>query len=90
MKYIRIYVGAEDIKKGRPNQGNSCPIARAIKRYTGTARPNVDGGTCRIRKAGKLLKFNLPKTAQAFITQFDWHNPVQPFSFRLTPKLKVA
>ena len=89
MKYIRIYVGAKDIVAGEPRKPNACPIAHAIKRVTKTKRPRVDGITCRVVHKGKSLLFALPKTAKNFVANFDLACRVRPFSFRLTPKLRV-
>ena len=89
MKYIRIYVGAKDIAVGVRLKYNACPIAHAIKRATKTKRPCVDGSTCRVVRRGKSLLFRLPQTAKNFVVNFDLARHVSPFSFRLTPKLRV-
>ena len=89
MKYIRIYVSKKDIEAGEINQPNECPIARAIKRVTKTKYPYVDGWTCYVKNRGKRMGFILPNAAKSFVSAFDSEAVVSPFSFRLTPKLRI-
>jgi len=81
-----IHVTKHDIAAGEPEEGNSCPIARAVarsfKKKVGTYFVHED----RISKDedydGPTFG-TLPQKAQLFIEKFDRERPVRPFSFVL-------
>lgn len=87
---MKICVTAKHIKKGKRNEGHSCPIALAI-------REELD---CAIKAAKKLGKedtfkvdvggaeiyigndsYIIPEKACKFIEKFDDGGTVKPFSF---------
>jgi hypothetical protein len=75
---MKITVTAEDIKNGKPDMPEFCPIALAVKRAGLCEHPYVistyidcEDGTF----------YDLPHNASEFITMFDAHKTVQPFEF---------
>lgn len=73
---MKITVTKEDIKKGKPEQGESCPIARAIRRQT---RKKVHVGYICLEI--NHCEYTFPQEAQQFVKDFDAGKPVGPFSF---------
>ena len=59
-----------------------CPIALAIKEKMGPMRGFGVGGSLFVyEENGVEIRFELPKTAQRFITKFDAGQKVKPFTF---------
>jgi len=76
-----IKVTAEDIASGTRNNGGSCPIALALRRYLPSVPLSV--GSMFILYGVDETQVPLPKSAQRFIGSFDKGLTVSPFSFRL-------
>jgi len=65
---ITVYVTKEDIKKGIPEETDSCAIARAVKRHTRKV-VDVDGEAVTIN--GKVYTASNQKQFEKFIENFD-------------------
>lgn len=89
MKRIKIVpfiveVTAQDIKRGVPSEGDSCPIALALKRI-GFKNSQVDYHVVTVTKGSGRneteIKFDLPARANKFTRNFDVGVTVKPFKF---------
>lgn len=74
---IHVTVTQEDIDAGKPCDGRNCPIARAVKRATGSSDVIVDGMSIEFYGA----EFTPPDVCDRFISAFDSGEPVEPFEF---------
>ena len=74
-----IKVLKEDIRKGKRQNAQYCPIARAIKRKTKRGDVMVDSR----RVMFGWMTFEMPVRAENFIMNFDAGKPVKPFQFEL-------
>ena len=82
MKVITISVTALDITRGNKGGSTNCPIARATRRCGRTKHVSVGATGITVGEG----RYNLPKTAQRFVQDFDNELPVKPFSFKLRVK----
>lgn len=89
IKVVKACVTKRDIAIGRHN-GDSCPIALAIKRATKGDGIHVDAwGSCFFeRKPDGIIwwQVDLTKKAQLFVTRFDGDKKVRPQCFKLVFK----
>ena len=76
---MKIRVMRRHIKTGKPETGNQCPIALAIREYIGSDYVDVAKDTIIIGKA----KFKTPTRTVRFIIRFDSLKQCKPFSFIL-------
>ena len=83
---MKIRITDEDIEQGVPCSPSRCPVARAIRRDTGSAASNltVNGATIWIGN----VYYRTPSSAFDFIFDFDHGDPVAPFEFELGLPLK--
>lgn len=79
---MRIEVTQEDIVKGIPRNGESCPIARAASRQT-KFRVYVSGKMAEFYdpSTGHSTWFFLPRPARSFVRSFDEEDKVEPLTF---------
>jgi hypothetical protein len=80
---VKIEVTQDDIEKGKRNQCNLCPVARAVKRVAhiwGVGSPGVYP-TERMAPLNSIA--DLPYKARTFVCRFDNALPVKPFTFTL-------
>ena len=85
-KIITVQVTKQDIKNGMPKEGDKCPIAKAVRRCTGTHRAVfVDESSIEIG----AVEYSLPASAKAFVRAFDKGKPVSPFSMKLVPPCDI-
>lgn len=78
-----ITITQEDIDNGIPNEADSCPVARAIRRATGQP---VRVGDCTIVINREFIY--QPPTVRQFVYDFDdGAYTVNPFSFELDYEL---
>jgi|LakMenEpi03Aug12_release.lakeMendotaPanAssembly.Ray.scaffolds.fasta_scaffold2967600_1 hypothetical protein len=88
MTYL-VEVTREDIQKGKPESGNMCPIARAVRRVVGRKAIYVlPGGGIRINY-NQLWRADKHDMVRNFIENFDENETrryCRPFSFYLTLK----
>ena len=90
-KTVVVKVTALDIKNGVMQDGASCPIANALKRYTDELRV-CRAPVCEVGSTEIELDFpeptpraiQLPAKARAFVQRFDNGQKVKPFSFRIS------
>lgn len=82
---LRINVTAQDIKYGRPEHGEACPIARAVRRTKVGKQAVFSVGASYIYTEARpeMGRVVLPSEATDFIRAFDRHLPVEPFTFML-------
>jgi len=80
-----VEVTERDIKLGKPQEPDSCPIARSLKSY-GFRDVSV-GSTWTIFTIGKVedkIRVQLPANARQFVLKFDRDRAsVKPFKFVL-------
>lgn len=76
LETYRIEVTSEDIERGVPDNCHHCPIALAARR-AGLNTPEVDSAF--------LNGMVLPDAATEFILDYDNGEPVEPFSFEVSP-----
>ena len=84
-KKLRIRVTKKNIKYGKPNTTDFCPIALAVKSKIKTSNVSVDGETIELTSSrfnGAI--YDLPVRAQKFVDRFDTGDSVKPFSFTAT------
>jgi hypothetical protein len=77
---VRIDVTQEDIDLGMPGKCGKCPLARAIRRATGSLAL-VSGED--VYASGFAHLAQLPMEAQKFVKAYDSDQEVHPFSFDL-------
>lgn len=80
---IEVNVTKEDIIKGVPKDGQSCPIALALLRATGADEVDVTRESITIDRGGVRKRIKAPETATAFIDAFDYGYALDPISFTL-------
>lgn len=80
---LTISVRRSDIRGATPSDSSDCPIARALKRITGSQSVNVDDATIRYYDANRkrYMVADLPESAKTFVTTFDAEETVKPFEF---------
>lgn len=76
---LRVEVTADDIKRGKKNEPEHCPIARAIDRLYPGNEVSVNDDTAEIDDC----TFSLPLIAERFVSRFDAGEKVKPFKFVL-------
>lgn len=84
----KIAVTDDDIMHGKPNECVECPIGLALKRdypdldySVGNSEITVYGSMFGRENQLQYYHVPLPVEAIAFISAFDAHKPVEPFSF---------
>jgi len=83
MKFTkRIEVTNFDIRNGKREQVDRCPIARAVRREL-KATCICIAATIDFRIKDEEFSAELPGKASVFIDRFDARMPVKPFSFYL-------
>lgn len=80
---MQINVTTADIANGTPGNGESCPVANAIRRQTGCQAVHV-GMACLLD--GKLCL--LPFSVLFHIAIYDFNGRMRPFSFQLAVRGK--
>lgn len=80
MKKFFIDVIGADIKKGKKNEREECPIALAVKRLLPWNEVAVNEDTLEI----DTMSFGLPKDAEKFVEKFDAGEKVKPFKFSIS------
>ena len=80
MKYLTVHVTQEDIDKGVPMEGQSCPLALATRR-TGFSEALV--GIDHWSPDEDSWPVRLSRHAERFVDLFDNGDPVEPATFRL-------
>lgn len=74
---LHVTVTHEDIKKGKKNEPEHCPIARALDRLYPGNDVSVNEDTVEIDD----LTFTLPERAETFVSKFDAGEKVKPLKF---------
>lgn len=81
---LKINVTKTDILKGKQCEtgysSNSCPVYQALKRR-GVKILSV--ATTNFSLKSTYERFPLPDKARDFISEFDWQQRVNPFSFEI-------
>lgn len=77
---MKIEVTKVDIKNGKRNKFNTCPVALAFRRKTKRKRVIVKSNAIYDGNGRHTLCF-LPKKAGRFIERFDNGKSVRPISF---------
>ncbi len=77
---MKIKITRKHIKSGEPESADSCPIALALMEL-GFDQTSLHVFCSKI-KANKA-EIKLPISARKFISAFDDHKPVKPFSFNI-------
>lgn len=77
---MRIEVTQEDIRRGIVFDPCECALGLALERAMGRRVACSQKGW---DYDGEFYCHPLPAVAKAFITEFDAHKPVKPFSFDL-------
>jgi len=80
---ITVQVTLQDIERGLAKNGTECPIALAVSRTTNL--------WCRVGQCYLIVshpehivvEYTLPDSAREFISRFDKHAPVEPFTFTM-------
>jgi hypothetical protein len=78
---LRIEVESVDIAVGTPGDGNACPIFHALARRLPQGRASVHDDALEIEIGERLICFDIPDEAQAFIAAFDSGRAVGPIAF---------
>lgn len=86
---VKIEITKSDIKKGKKQQIDSCPIALAIKRKLKARNICVSDGVA-FNLEGNEYWVDLPNKASYFIDNFDDGLKVKPFSFIMTADIQPA
>lgn len=76
LEVLTVQVTQEDIFRGVRSNSEECPIARALRRKTGSAQVNVEGPTATVNGDRYLMD----TTGRNFIQRFDadrWVKPVE-------------
>ena len=93
LKPTKVTVTKHDIKKGIPDEPDSCPIYWALvralgKKITKQLEFNVTSPDIEVSPIDEYFSltlfttcFRMPKKAQKFVRDFDAGYPVKPFSF---------
>lgn len=82
MKTYKIRVTKADIKKGKPQEGDACPVFLAIRRKIDTVE-TVNADDITFRDGNGYRAIATPYKPRKWITRFDDFKPVRPFSFTL-------
>lgn len=80
---MKITVTKSDIANGVANSASKCPVARAIGRIKGAAKPSVRSWRVTFYWKTKKYSIQLPIKVVHFISDFDSRESVRPFSFTL-------
>lgn len=81
---MSVKVTREDIRHGVPDSPASCPVALAIARAQG-------GGVATLYHSDILSTrgvFDTPERVAVWMSDFDYGNPVRPFTFTLKKRLE--
>lgn len=81
----KLVVNKSNIKNGKRNNAQSCPVALALKRMKYTDVIVTSDGAFFI-KNNVTYYCNLPKKVQKFIKKFDIADKVEPFECSINPK----
>jgi len=82
MKNLKIRVTAKDIRTGKREQSDTCPVALAVARATGMT-PQVYADHVLVWVKDGFYNVTLPGKVQRFIDSFDNQFQVEPFAFTL-------
>lgn len=81
---MKIEVLPEDITGAKALDITQCPVARAIRRCTGSSFVEVDYLKALIaQKAGPEKEFPLPLQVGAIVRHYDQTREMDPFGFEL-------
>ena len=85
MTKVKVDVGVDDIRFGKPGAPCHCPVARALRRVLpNDTAVNVYHDRVMIGPFPKHKRYDLPPEVSGFIKQFDDHHlGLLPFSFEL-------
>lgn len=86
LKGLGVTVTALDIKRGEPESGCNCPVARAIRRAANLSPKSIVVDKDEVYIISHEVSFNLPKQARTFIDRFDTDKSVEPFTFKIGSK----
>lgn len=83
----KINVTEEMIQAGRPHNPCYCPVALSIKaegfHTVGVTPFNIRTGSYAVND---VRYYQVPRSVQRFVRDFDYKKPVKPFSFFLVEK----
>lgn len=85
---MRVCVTARDIREGKKGDGDSCPVARALrralKRNGGYEACSMAIRTAHVKRKGEYKMVQVPEKVSAFIRSFDRsRRGAKPFTFTL-------
>lgn len=83
-KLLKIKVTGEDIEKGRPRNGERCPIARAAKRVLKKVSSVSEHNIIFHHTTDNAGDCQLPRAANRFVNRFDDDKTVKPFTFQVS------
>lgn len=87
MVKIHIDVTAEDIRLGKACDSQYCPVARAVQRQLGKLWRVGSSSISKLAEDETVVRPALmlipPSSVSYFVTAFDLHLSVDPFSFEL-------
>lgn len=81
LERVRVDVTAEDIRRGRTEDGWNCPIACALKRIRRPLYVSVTGFYVSDDAVDPVAR--LPVAVKSFVLAYDREDPVAPFSFEV-------
>jgi hypothetical protein len=86
MSKVTVQVTQEDIDNGHPSNPHGCPVALAMNRAFN--RTDACAGQFRLSfhasdGANFVVDWLAPPEIFAFISDFDYGHPVEPFEFEL-------
>ena len=87
--FHRIMVTQAHIDRGNRMNGQTCPVALALKEATGTAWMVRTRTVSLDASPGCVDRWPLPLTIQRWIQRFDAHENVEPFVWHLPRRLLV-
>lgn len=77
---LKVKVTQKHIANGEPHDGDSCPIALALKQQ-GFRGVDVNYDSATFMDGDFTVYLTLPKVAQKFVSSFDEEEEVKPFEF---------
>jgi len=83
---IFVAVTSEDIDRGQPDDAYRDPVARAIKRATGSRWVEVYPDTLVVWLGEKCYGCKTPDSVKKFLKALDDGREVKPFGFSVTLK----
>lgn len=79
---IIVTVTVEDIRRGKRDSMESCPIARAVRRVVGRgARVSVSAGAIELAASEERGFYDMPRRATKFVHAFDEQAAAKPIVF---------